>query len=1337
MNAKPLNKIGITALVMLLVSLLVCAAAANIIQVPNSEVNTVGATTSVNLVLDEAPAGLAGYSISITASDPAVATFTDVTFPAWATMKDNTTFPSSSCKISAVDLNEQISSGATSLPLATLTVKGLKAGSTPLVVTVNRMTDDNEAGMNPVVQSSTFSVTVIPVPGQPVIANHTSIKLSTVPKTAIEQAKSKLHIAYGHTSHGSQVTDGMTGLVSFSGAPYGGSLYQWNNGGTGGALDLRDTPFTGAYDLGNPDFTAWSAATRTYLNAHPEINVVMWSWCGEVSSASSADITSYLTQMNQLESAYPKVKFVYMTGHLDGSGESGNLNVRNEQIRSYTRANNKILFDFADIESYDPDGLVNYMKLNANDGCNYNGGNWATAWQTAHPGQWYTCGAAHTEPLNANMKAYAAWWMWARLGGWDGSTSPNNPVPSITGISPGSATAGGPAFTLTVDGSNFISGSIVQVDGTARTTTYVSPVRLTAAIPASDITTTRTVNITVFNPAPGGGLSANTSLVISNPLPKTGNISVTSTPAGAAIRLDGTNTGKITPYTFDNQNTGDHKVEVSLAGHYPANKTVNVVAGSTASTSFSLVQNPTTGSISVRSTPAGAAINLDGANTGKITPYTFDGQNAGDHKVEVILAGHYPANKTVNVVAGSTASASFSLVQLPATGSISVSSTPAGAAINLDGASTGKITPYTFDGQNAGDHKVEVILAGHYPANKTVTVTPGSTVTADFPFEPVTKEADLALAMAVSKATASVGEEIAWTITLTNKGPDDARNIIVEGDSAGLPGIVIPAGSQPDTGTVSGTTWTIPALQKGRTAKLVVVSSFTTTGKKTGVVRIQSAATTDPVLSNNIASTSVTIVEKTVNVPRITKVSPASGEAGKILEDFSVTGEKFQQGATVKLQRAGQTDLVPTNVVVTNAKRITCTLSIPQNTVTGNWDIVVTNPDGQSGIKPGAFRVNAPKPPQVINVHPSSGTAGTPGSTLVLYGSDFVTGANVSLRMTGQSDIIAKQPMIFGTRIIIAVVDLPAGAAAGKWDVTVTNPDGERGTKTKSYTIRSVKGPTVKAIEPSTAKAGKTSVVATVRGSDFIQGASVKLQKTNMPDITATNTHFPGSGQLVCVFDLPADAAPGSYDVVVTNPDLKSGKKEAGFTITNTTIIPARTPTPAKTPIPTSTPAPEYPAAQLTGKVDGGNIRLNWNVITDSRLQGYKVVISRTNANPKYPEDGYIYWITDRNHNYATVDNHTLYNGGDINGYLIAGEKYYFSITAVYNDAKVAGNVIGMTYPVSSASTQTLAAAKVPSTTVTTVPTGVPTVVPTTARTPEPGTEAAGTSGSGGSTATV
>jgi len=259
-----------------------------------------------------------------------------------------------------------------------------------------------------------------------IIVNHTSIDINAIPSTWIDQAKQKLHIAYGHTSHGSQLTTGMAGLVTWK-----GTQYAFNSGGTGGALDLRD--FNGnfgglgiANDLGNPDRTAWESATRTYLAQNPTINVIIWSWCGQV-DGTQADIQLYLDLMNGLERDYPGVTFVYMTGHTDGAPLTGNVPTRNKQIRDYCLANDKILYDFADIESYDPDGDYFGDKL-VNDACDYDSNgdgirdsNWAIIWQNAHPGEWYDCASAHSQPLNANLKAHAAWHLWARLAGWDGN----------------------------------------------------------------------------------------------------------------------------------------------------------------------------------------------------------------------------------------------------------------------------------------------------------------------------------------------------------------------------------------------------------------------------------------------------------------------------------------------------------------------------------------------------------------------------------------------------------------------------------------------------------------------------------------------------------------------------------------------------------------------------------------------------------------------------------------------------------------------------------------------------------------------------------------------------
>ncbi len=270
-----------------------------------------------------------------------------------------------------------------------------------------------------------------------VIVDHTCRNIRQIPTNWIAQAKQKLHIAYGHTSHGEQVSNGMRALASFMNTNgYPVDFFAWNYGGSGGALDLRDDPgwtpipiFQGAFDLGNPNFTVWAEATRNYLSNAPDCNVVMWSWCGEVSDSTETDINTYLSLMDGLQRHYTNVTFIHMTGHLDGSGANRNLNLRNNQIRSHCLANGEVLYDFADIESYDPDGLTNYMILRADDDCLYdsdgNGSrdrNWALDWQNTHTEgvDWFSCDAPHSQPLNGNLKAYAAWWLWARLAGWQG-----------------------------------------------------------------------------------------------------------------------------------------------------------------------------------------------------------------------------------------------------------------------------------------------------------------------------------------------------------------------------------------------------------------------------------------------------------------------------------------------------------------------------------------------------------------------------------------------------------------------------------------------------------------------------------------------------------------------------------------------------------------------------------------------------------------------------------------------------------------------------------------------------------------------------------------------------
>jgi hypothetical protein len=87
-------------------------------------------------------------------------------------------------------------------------------------------------------------------------------------------------------------------------------------------------------------------------------------------------------------------------------------------------------------------------------------------------------------------------------------TGSGAPAPVATSLSPSSVNAGSAAFNLTVNGSNFVSSSVVRWNGANRTTTYVSSTELRAAIGAADVAAPGSVHVTVFTPAPGGGTSA-------------------------------------------------------------------------------------------------------------------------------------------------------------------------------------------------------------------------------------------------------------------------------------------------------------------------------------------------------------------------------------------------------------------------------------------------------------------------------------------------------------------------------------------------------------------------------------------------------------------------------------------------------------------------------------------------------------------------------------------------------------------------------------------------------------------------------------------------------------
>ncbi len=112
-----------------------------------------------------------------------------------------------------------------------------------------------------------------------------------------------------------------------------------------------------------------------------------------------------------------------------------------------------------------------------------------------------------------------------------------NPVPLINQpLVPDAIKPGGAGFTLIVNGTGFVSGSVAKWNGSTRTTTFVSSSKLRASIPASDIAKPSTAFVTVTNPAPGGGMSNVVFFEVTAPTSSV-PLRLTSTLTSSELRL--------------------------------------------------------------------------------------------------------------------------------------------------------------------------------------------------------------------------------------------------------------------------------------------------------------------------------------------------------------------------------------------------------------------------------------------------------------------------------------------------------------------------------------------------------------------------------------------------------------------------------------------------------------------------------------------------------------------------------------------------------------------------------------------------------------------------------
>ncbi|HOT96890.1 MAG TPA: FlgD immunoglobulin-like domain containing protein [bacterium] len=235
-----------------------------------------------------------------------------------------------------------------------------------------------------------------------ITVDHTSIsRFWSIPASKIQAITNNIRIYFGHTSHGAQITIGLQRLNQSLGAPYKVAI-DWSLPTTTNTLCIRENTTWNPQDF----FPTVPEA----LAANPEINVVMYMWCGQPETADWQGLLQYYTdQMEALEKQYRNVVFIYATGNAQQNDCSGDCrNQFNIALRNYCSAKGKPLFDFGDMDAWYNGEMATYVVPN-----------WCPSAGQSIPiqhSQYYNPdGPGHTTYENCENKGMAFWYLLAQL----------------------------------------------------------------------------------------------------------------------------------------------------------------------------------------------------------------------------------------------------------------------------------------------------------------------------------------------------------------------------------------------------------------------------------------------------------------------------------------------------------------------------------------------------------------------------------------------------------------------------------------------------------------------------------------------------------------------------------------------------------------------------------------------------------------------------------------------------------------------------------------------------------------------------------------------------------
>jgi hypothetical protein len=702
------------------------------------------------------------------------------------------------------------------------------------------------------------------------------------------------------------------------------------------------------------------------------------------------------------------------------------------------------------------------------------------------------------------------------------SATPLASAPTLTSLSPNSATAGGPAFTLTVNGSNFVSGATVRWNGTARVTTFVGSTQLTAAVLASDIAIIGTAQVTVLNP---DGTISNSLTFTVNASP-IGVVAAYSFNEGAGTTVGDSsgynNAGTISGASWTTQGKYGNALSFNGVNNYvtiPANSTVGNLTSNFTMSAW-VYQNNLTSVHTIWDTAESPSSNAGLAfkvldTTGRLELTTkgvkdYDSLTASvptgvwTH-VAVVLDSSFDATFFVNGVQKDTI-----------THTVGGNANTAQATF-IGGAADNGVNPLRF----WMDGKIDNLRIYNRALSQTEIQTDMNT-----PIGAATNTAPTISTIApqtINEDTAT--NAIPFTV---GDGESAAGNLTVSGSSSNttlVPNANIVFGGSGANRTVTLT----PAANQNGTATITVTVS-------------------DGQLST---PTSFLLTVNAVNdAPTITTLADQSTTSGTAVGPLSFTvGDVETAAASLTLSgSSSNTTLVPNANIVFGGSGANRTVTVtPAAAQTGTATITVSVSDGQLST-PTSFLLTVTATntvPTITAIADQVTNEDTPTGAIAFTVGDNETAAG-SLTVSGSSTnttLVPNANIVFGGSGANRTVTVtPAQNQNGTATITITVSDGQLSTPTSFLlTVNAVNdAPTITAIADQTTTSG-TAVgpisftvgdVETAAGSLTVSGSS-----SNTTLVPNANIVFGGSGANRTVTVTPAAAQTDTATITVSVSD--------------------------------------------------------------------------------------------------------------------------------------------------------------------------------------------------------